>query len=685
MANSLKTHIENLLKTDERLIDENNEIRGNLIRELANKLDERLIELLLNDENARKTFFLMINEVYVFKHNDFKFFLDENKIDNSYTQYENRIGLALGSKMLNENQDVVLNFPYKDCVLEGGQSTEEGMDTYFEFREEKAEYEEKQAKRKEIFFNEILARDEIDRLFEPKAFTNIKKYSQKGEAIPTTFTRDENGVIKDNLIIKGNNLLALHSLTKQFNKQVKLIYIDPPFNTGKDEFKYNDSFNHSTWLTFMKNRLESAKLLLQNEGVICVHVGNEEASYVQILLNEIFKKENYLNHITMTTNAASGFKATSAKIFSTSNHIFLYANNINECNLNKIYVPKEYDENYKYFLTNSKEHFSKWKYTTVIEELAKREEIGDIKSFKLKYSDAELQSKIKEFAEQNKENVFRTAAVGGGALKKRKSTIEKSKSEKGKVMQHLDEDVDGFYILNGEQIVFWGNTYKEINGLKVPATSLTDVWTDIGFTGIANEGGVTLKNGKKPEQLLKRIIDLTTLPNDILLDYHLGSGTTVAVAHKMKRQYIGIEQLDYYENDSLIRLKNVTKADTTGISKTVNWKGGGSFVYLELAKNNEQAKELILDCGSFQELVNLFDVLYEEFFLHYNVKIKEFKEKISKEANFIKLTLLKQKEMFCKMLDLNQMYVNASEMEDSRYKLSPSDISLTKDFYQIKD
>ncbi|MCZ2085790.1 MAG: hypothetical protein LC112_16090, partial [Flavobacteriales bacterium] len=243
-------------------------------------------------------------------------------------------------------------------------------------------------------------------------------------------------------------------------------------------------------------------------------------------MDETFKRENYLNHITMSTNAASGFKATSAKIFSTANHIFLYANDINSCEINKIYVSKEYDENYKYFLVNPDEPFSKWTYTSIIEEIAKKEGFTDIKKYKSTLTKEEILNKVKLFADSNKERVFRTAAVGGGALKKRKLTIDKSKKVKGVVMQHPNEDVDGFYILNGEQIVFWGNTYKEIDGEMVPATAITDVWTDIGFTGIANEGGVTLKNGKKPEQLLKRILELTTKPSDIVLDYHIGSGTT---------------------------------------------------------------------------------------------------------------------------------------------------------------
>ena len=202
------------------------------------------------------------------------------------------------------------------------------------------------------------------------------------------------------------------------------------------------------------------------------------------------------------------------------------------------------------------------------------------------------------------------------------------------------------------------------------------------WQGIAKEGGVVLKNGKKPEALIQRMLDISTQPNDIVLDYHLGSGTTAAVAHKMGRQYIGIEQMDYIEDLAVTRLNNVINGDTSGISKSVDWKGGGDFIYCELAKWNEKAKEEILDCNSLDELIVVFKNLSNKYFLNYNFKIKEFNNKIIKEDNFKKLSLDEQKKMFITMLDLNQMYVNKSEMKDSKYGISEDDISLTEEFYK---
>jgi len=339
------------LKKSPSFVADNGELKKWVVLHEAQNFNTELMDLLLGKPELKSRFFIDIQGAVVFNQPLFIQFLEQmNYLNDSYTAYKNKVGLNIDGKYLKQRNEVTLVWPFKDCILEGGQSREEDQ-------------------REEIFFNEILAQDEITQLLEPKVFTNAKRYTAKGNQLFNKFNRNGQGVITDNLILKGNNLLALHSLKKEFAGKVKLIYIDPPFNTGNDEFKYNDSFSHSTWLTFMKNRLEVAKLLLAKEGVICVHISNEEASYIQILLNEIFGRENYLNNITITTNAASGFKATSDKIFSTANHIFLYARDINSCNLNKIYILKDYDESYKYFLLNPDAHYSEWKYTSIIDEM----------------------------------------------------------------------------------------------------------------------------------------------------------------------------------------------------------------------------------------------------------------------------------------------------------------------------
>jgi len=205
------------------------------------------------------------------------------------------------------------------------------------------------------------------------------------------------------------------------------------------------------------------------------------------------------------------------------------------------------------------------------------------------------------------------------------------------------------------------------------------------FNNSSKEGGITFKNGKKPEMFISKILEISKLEEkDIILDFHLGSGSTAGTCHKSNYQYIGVEQMDSQIELSIIRLKNAIQNEQTTLSKSVNWKGGGSFVYLELAKNNQTAKEEILKCKNLEELLQFFETMYTKYFLHYNVRIKQFKEVISQEENFKNLALDRQKEIFAKMLDLNQLYVNLSEIEDSRYKLDAKDIGLSKDFYQVK-
>ena len=686
----LYTILETLLKSNANnlnLIDNQGDLMLNKIHHLVDKIDENLIGLLLENQELREKFFLKIKAVYIFKASDFKFFLDENKIDNSYTQYENRIGLTAGGKFLKDNSDVFLDFPYKDCILEGGQSTEEGTDTYFEWDEKDNHYIEKQAKRKEIFFNTILAKDEIDRLLEPKAFTNIKKHNQNGVEFPSFggvpngrgsfFNRDENGTIKDNLIIKGNNLLALHTLKNEFAGKVKLIYIDPPYNTGNDSFAYNDNFNHSTWLTFMRNRLLIAKELLREDGVIFVHCDDNEQAYLKILMDDIFKKapsgkSNYIQLIEIKANVGAANEFQNPFMPKNCEYGLYYAKNYDIRRYKQLWMERDYDEAYSKIILNFDEiDYTKWEISSVKKELEKE--------FNLKYNYIP-KIKIIDFVIKNSNRIFQNIGVKGAGIGLNKAMKESETKVWSIYKREIKDDIICY---KGRMVRFYSNNIKNIDGKNIIVKELGSLWDDLLWNGIANEGGVILKNGKKPEKLLKRIIEMATNEKDIVMDYHLGSGTTSAVAHKMKRQYIGIEQLDYGENDSVLRLQNVINNDQSGISKSVNWQGGGSFVYLELTKNNQNAIEHIQDCKNYEELLAFFDEMCHTYFLHYNVKVKEFREKICKEENFRNLTLDKQKIMFAKMLDLNQLYVNVSDMEDKKFTLSESDIAVTKDFYQI--
>ena len=291
--------LEKQLKKEINFVSDNGQLKKWVVINKAQNYDADIITLLLDDKELKEKFFIDVKGILVFNQNLFVQFLEQkNYLNDSYTQYKNKVGLTIGEKYLKQRNEVALVWPFKDCILEGGQSREED-------------------EREEIFFNETLAQDEITQLLEPKILTNAKTYDKDGKQDFKGFTRDAElnkkrdlpeDTITDNLIIKGNNLLALHTLKKEFTGKIKLIYIDPPFNTGNDSFQYNDSFNHSTWMTFMKNRLLVAKKLLKEDGLIFVHCDFNEDSYLKVLMDELFEENLYITTITVKSNSISGNK-----------------------------------------------------------------------------------------------------------------------------------------------------------------------------------------------------------------------------------------------------------------------------------------------------------------------------------------------------------------------------------------
>ncbi|HHK5575091.1 TPA: site-specific DNA-methyltransferase, partial [Neisseria cinerea] len=550
-------------------------------------------------------------------------------------------------------------------------------------------------KRQEIFFNQTLAFDEIDRLFDAKAFSKFSRYTADGKQAVGEIKRHSDGTPAENLIIKGNNLIALHSLAKQFKGKVKLIYIDPPYNTGEDSFKYNDKFSHSTWLTFMKNRLEIAKDLLKDDGLIFVQCDDKEQAYLKILLDEIFTRENFINCIAVKMSEPSGNKMAhiSHRLPKIKEYILIYKN-IN-IKLNPIREQKsEWDDEYNIFLENFTQEDKRFIDLIISSQTENKELNADtlkeidvllkkISPISVNQKLAQLNIKDNEVIKWKLDNAYRIIRTAAS------SSVKKLADEKKEICQQQFFSVISkrdklLYIVKSDyskdakaprvQVLF-AEDYLSI--------SLCDLWTNINTTGLEAEGNVELKNGKKPESLIETIIKLATTENDIVLDYHLGSGTTAAVAHKMNRQYIGIEQMDYIETLAVERMKKVIEGEQGGISKAVNWQGGGEFVYAELAPFNETAKQQILACENSNDIKTLFEDLCERYFLKYNVSINEFSQ-IIQEPEFQSLALDEQKQMVLEMLDLNQMYVSLSEMDDEQFAdcLNDDDKALSRAFYQ---
>lgn len=426
------------------------------------------------------------------------------------------------------------------------------------------------------------------------------------------FQKSYGDTISGNMLIKGDNLLVLRSLVEIFKgksekEKVKCIYIDPPFNTGSAFEKYDDNLEHSEWLTMMRDRLYLLRKLLRKDGLIFVHLDTAEMAYAKILLDEIFGRINYCNTICLTTNDPSGFKATGGKIFSTANYLLVYAREKSGNPLKKIFVQKAYDSAYNKVLIDKSLPYNKWKWTNIADVVAKDLKYENPRKAKQAIG-GDFLDKIAKFAINNAGRVFRTAAIGGGAAKKRTATIQRSKENREKVFVHPNEDVEDFYILNGEQIIFYDKRLISIDGNLVQGEVITDVWTDISWTGIASEGGVVFKNGKKPEPLIKRVLELSTEVGDVVFDSFAGSGTTGAVAHKMGRRWLMVEMGKQAEDLIIPRLQRVANGtDQTGISKNVGWKGGGGFKFYQLGESviNEQDMNWILKAGEMAEAVFL--------------------------------------------------------------------------------
>lgn len=655
--------LEKQLKKEPNYVTDNGELKKWVVINKAQNYDAELIGLLLDDKELKAKFFLDIKGVLVFNQSLFVQFLEQkNYLNDSYTAYKNKVGLTIDGKYLKQRNEVALVWPFKDCILEGGQSREED-------------------KREEIFFNETLAQDEITQLLEPKVLTNSKRYTTKGEKPLDKFNRNEKGVITDNLIIKGNNLLALHSLKEEFAGKVKLIYIDPPYNTGSDAFKYNDSFNQSTWLTFMKNRLQAALTLLSEKGAIYVHIDHHQLGYLNVLLDEVFGKENKVQVIAIKTASPAGFKTVNPGPIDVTEYILFYTKNKSKFEFKKGYVPVSYNANYNLYLDKD-DDVSKWKFTPLKEKVISDAGFASEAEAKKKYGDlwsSIIKVMIEDFAYKNASNVV-SVRDPHKPTDKLKELMSKSKNEE-KVIEYQREDGSTMYLYKGGALAFYSNKMQELDGKMEVTELLTDFWNHISWAGIANEGGVKLKNGKKPEKLIKQIIELATNENDIVLDYHLGSGTTTAVAHKLNRQYIGLEQLNYGDNDSVTRMKNVIAGDATGISKAVNWKGGGEFVYLELKKYNQTFIEQIESAKDTKAVLKIWEEMKNKSFLNYNVDIQKQEAHIEE---FKALTLAEQKQHLVELLDKNQLYVNLSSLNDKDFAVTAEEKKVTQDFYQLK-
>lgn len=419
--------------------------------------------------------------------------------------------------------------------------------------------------------------------------------SNKSYYASKKFTEND---IFDNKLIFGDNLLALNALEQEYAGQVKCIYIDPPYNTGASFKHYDDRLEHSMWLSLMKDRLLILKSLLHKEGVIFVQIDDKEMAYLRILMDEVFERKNFLNMIVVKTSDPSGLKTVNPSPYSQTEYILMYCRDRQSYQYKQQYIKTEYDASYNKYIKNIEDNYSDWESCSLVEVVAQNHGYENAKAARKAVGKLGFEVLVAEFANKNSESVYQATSISNSAIVKMR---DESKANPGVVYKFPRDDYDDVYILNGRQIYFYSNKMKEIDGEIVPAKLLTNLWLDIPWNGIAREGDVTFKNGKKPEKLLKRCIEMTTKPGDIVLDCFAGSGTTGAVAHKMGRRWIMIELGEQCHTHIIPRLQKVIDGkDQSGVSKSVNWQGGGGFHYYKLvdddAVQDQQNKKNKIGC-----------------------------------------------------------------------------------------
>ena len=563
-----------------------------------------------------------------------------------YTKYSNKIGLFSNSKgsFIKNDTEVVLNFPFKDTVLEAGMS-----------KEDKG--------REERFLQIDIDSKDIDTLEEPKVLTDFSYVDRDGERSLTASSDisffDEDGELKQNLLIKGNNLLALHTLKSRLAGKVKLIYIDPPYYFNKtkpsDSFKYNSNFKLSSWLTFMKNRLEVAKELLDSNGTILVHIGEDGYAYLKILMTEIFGQKNFVETYIWknTDNPDSLSKKSRASV----EFIIAFEKEIDS---SKQYIGKQTENGDGPLL-----HTGNKLKTLTFPAGSIRFNIPDGRIERGKPDRVIIENEFDIENGFNKQDVQLT-----GEFVWTQETLNRElangtvcivKSEKFSVRAQR---------LEGKSMA----PEKFID--EVYLSKAIGVGTNEDANSHLKKIGIDFTNSK-PESVVAFFIRAITQPEDIVMDFFSGSGTTQAAAMKMNRRWVGVEQMDYIEDVAKERLRKVIDGEQGGISKAVDWNGGGSFVYFELKKYNQEYIDRIMEATSLKELEDIYIEMRNNAFLKFWFDRSQFE----KDEDFRQLDLDGRKEVLADVLDENQLYLNYADMDDTRHKVTADEKVLTDKFY----
>jgi adenine-specific DNA-methyltransferase len=390
--------------------------------------------------------------------------------------------------------------------------------------------------------------------------------------------------IFDNRLIFGDNLLALKALEQEFTGKVKCVYIDPPFNTQQAFEHYDDGYEHSIWLGLIRDRAESLRRLMSDDGTLFVHIDDNELGYLIALLDEVFGRANRVSVVSFKQGSATGHKAINPGVVSTTNFILIYAKNKAAWSPKRVFTARaERDKRYGQYIENPNEPYRSWRFTTLTKAFAQSLGLAE-KGIKKLLGDG-FEEQLSEFVMKNANRVVRLARPDYNAVSSdAREMIDRSKARPHEVFMLEREAHSDMYFVDGERVLFYSDKLKLIDGQYVAGEPLTSLWDDILSNNLHNEGGVEFPKGKKPEALIKRCLDLATNSGDIVLDSFAGSGTTGAVAHKMKRRWIMVELGEHCHTHVIPRLKKVIDGeDPAGVTAATNWTGGGGFRYYTLA------------------------------------------------------------------------------------------------------
>lgn len=443
--------------------------------------------------------------------------------------------------------------------------------------------------------------------------TWVGKYDEEKPVEPRILLEDTEKSYGDpdseNMLIHGDNLIALQALQQDFAGRIKCIYIDPPYNTGAAFEYYDDGIEHSIWLSLMRNRLILLRNLLSDEGSIWIQIDDEEQAYLKVICDEIFNRSNFVNMISVNMKNIAGASGggEDKRLKKNCEYILIYAKDYSLLSpFNGPYVYTEMSELIQQYLEEGKS----WKYTSVLVNPGDKVYLGstvdgdgnEIKVYKrvgVEITSVKQVAKregltLKEAYRKYGVNVFRTTnaqtSIRTRIINFRKENnirdqilsieyVPKTGKNRGKVYeQFYKDDVCNLFVwLRDTSEVIDGELYKK---------DLQGTYWDMNawMKNLTKEGSVEFGNGKKPEQLIRQIIEMTTAEGEWVLDSFLGSGTTAATATKLNRRWIGIERGNQAYSHCKPRLDRVIDGvDSGGITKGVNWQGGGGYHFYELA------------------------------------------------------------------------------------------------------